>query len=245
MKPRTCRKALAPALLALLLSPPHASPFLDDARPAVPPPREPAGGRAFRAAEGPAGNETLLRRTGMRAEDPAPAATDVRFANGEGFDGRERKEGEDRGARYWVVHFEGPVRDAWRRAIEAGGARPLGYLPENALLVRASGTVPGALVSAPGVDWVRPLEARPKIALPLLGARAPEEVAEVAILLHDGENARAFADSLAAVGVGITERAGGIVVARAGPAEIEAIASREEVRWIEPYRLPRFLNHDC
>src|SRR5439155_514973 len=69
----------------------------------------------------------------------------------------------------WIVQHEGPIDVAWRDAIGALGARVVGYIPENAYLVRAEGEVAARLRSLPQLRWLGPYRAQDRLSPELVG----------------------------------------------------------------------------
>ena len=57
---------------------------------------------------------------------------------------------------YFIVQFHGPIRPEWHRALEAADYEILDYVPDFALLVRASANPSGTLQHLEAVRWVGP-----------------------------------------------------------------------------------------
>ncbi len=68
----------------------------------------------------------------------------------------------------YLVQANGPISPAFRALLTAAGARIVSYIPNNALLVRASEAVAGTLAASPLVQAVVPYEPYYKVQAPLL-----------------------------------------------------------------------------
>ncbi|MFH1680658.1 MAG: S8 family serine peptidase, partial [Candidatus Eisenbacteria bacterium] len=200
--------------------------------------------RSFRLFHPPAAAPAPIRRGAARREERGSRHGSVRLSNGEITTGVPSKGDATGTYRYWIVRFEGPIREEWKKAIERDGVRAAGYLPDDALVVRASPGDAERFLTSPGVDWIAPYEERFKIE-PSLFSRAAGEEGRVAVLFFPGEDAGRTADSLAGAGLDVIETSIDLLVLRAGPDEVRRLAVLPGVRWIEPYREPLFFNQAC
>ncbi|MBN1824880.1 MAG: S8 family serine peptidase [Candidatus Eisenbacteria bacterium] len=187
----------------------------------------------------------LIRPAGKGRFDPGRREGPVRLANGMELAETRAKE-DTLLSRYVVVRFEGPIRESWRRALERTGAEPVGYLPDDALLVRAGARSAEELRDLPGVAWIAPYRdgrlKGPDHAFP--AAKAGETIETVA-LLFPGEDPAPVREAVALRGGSVLGEAEGTVLFRAGADAIDAVASLEGVRWIEPHRVFRLFNDAC
>jgi subtilisin-like proprotein convertase family protein len=60
------------------------------------------------------------------------------------------------GGGYRIVKFDGPIRAHQRRALEAAGAKILGYAPHHAYLVQMDAAIEARARAVPGVLWTGP-----------------------------------------------------------------------------------------
>ncbi|MEK6850936.1 MAG: hypothetical protein AABY30_00195, partial [Candidatus Thermoplasmatota archaeon] len=115
----------------------------------------------------------LSRRATVVAED-----TVTLHVNGYAFDTR----GEVRvppelaapahasGSAYYLVQFLGPVKEDWRWKLESLGLRAVGYVANNAYVVRATLPEIRAAEEIPEVQWIGPYHPAFRIAPDLLAA---------------------------------------------------------------------------
>ncbi|MBM3320964.1 MAG: S8 family serine peptidase [Candidatus Eisenbacteria bacterium] len=201
--------------------------------------------RSFRLFEPDASLDATapIQRIGTRKKEQGARRGAVVFSNGERATGTAPKALASTAERHWIVRFEGPIREEWKKAIEREGRRAAGYLPDDALIVRASPEGAEKILASPGVDWVAPYEGRFKIEASLASRAAGEE--RVVALLFPGESAEWTADSLARAGFDILDRSTNAIVLRAGGEGVRRLADFAEIRWIEPFREPVFFNQDC
>ena len=59
-----------------------------------------------------------------------------------------------RGTVPWLVQFDGVIREEWKTALRAAGAKLHGYVPENAILVEATPQAMATIGALPSVSWV-------------------------------------------------------------------------------------------
>jgi hypothetical protein len=197
--------------------------------------------RSFRLADTAAAGPQPIRKGPVLRGEPATRAGALVLSNGATVEGAAKTGAR---ANRWIVRFEGPIRESWRRAVEARGARAETYLPDDALLVRASPRIAEEVRSSPGVAWVAPFEGRLKLAASLASARAGVPL-DLALLLSRGEDGAACADTLRREGFDLVQTAGEVVRVRADAGRLSELAALETVRWIEPWSDPRFFNRDC
>jgi subtilisin family serine protease len=97
-----------------------------------------------------------------------------------------------------LVQFDGPVRAEWLAAVEAAGARPLQYYPNNAYLVWARPDHLDAAAALPFVRWQGLFHPGYKVAANLEGRTG--RIANVDVLFYDDGDVRATLDAIEALG---------------------------------------------
>ncbi len=102
---------------------------------------------------------------------------------------------------YYLVQFAGPVQAAWTQQVVALGGQVLGYVPDNAHVVRMEPEQLEKISRLPSVRWIGPYWPGYKWA-PELAARFPElststNLVEVYVLAFAGESASAAGSILA------------------------------------------------
>ncbi|MBN1400580.1 MAG: S8 family serine peptidase [Anaerolineae bacterium] len=143
------------------------------------------------------------------------------------------------------MQYEGPIRPAWRAALQTWGATILDYIPDYAYKVSVPADRASELVRLPGVIWSGPFEARFRLS-PALGM--PQMLADqlhpVRVELEGSavEATTAFSDRLASLNIQVIGQEGLSLLVEATQAQIEALARDPAVRWISPLRVPRLHN---
>ncbi|MFH1276819.1 MAG: S8 family serine peptidase [Candidatus Eisenbacteria bacterium] len=185
-----------------------------------------------------------IRKIGRGRFDPRGRAGEMVLSNGVSLTAGRAESGHDSLSRYGIVRFRGPVREEWRRAIEARGAVVAGYLPDDALVVRWDRAVPTEIASSPGVSWTAPYRPEYKRSPALAGPAKRGEI-DAVVLLFPGEDSGPFARNLEESGIEVTARGREIVRARLGDDDLETLLRDERVRWIEPRTEARLFNDQC
>ena len=75
----------------------------------------------------------------------------------------------------YLVQFEGPVREAWKQAVEQTGARLYGYIPEHAFIARIDATTLEQVRALAFVRWVGPYQSVFKVAPGLARAQSARQ----------------------------------------------------------------------
>ncbi|MDX2030097.1 MAG: S8 family serine peptidase [Blastocatellia bacterium] len=102
----------------------------------------------------------------------------------------------------YIVQFAGPVQDAWLRELRRSGAEIIGYVPNNAYIVR-TGRRPAAMISRmrtqqPYVQWVGDYQPAYKLSPSLREARTQSALQTVRVTLQvlDGAAGTQIIDEL-------------------------------------------------
>lgn len=152
---------------------------------------------------------------------------------------------ETRGASdsdYHLVQFHGPIRPAWRAALEQTGAEIIEYVPDFAYVVRVASSRSMALSDLDGVRWVGPFAPAFRLAGELVDtalAGRSDDPLELTLRGFAGEPETGLLSQVTAAGaivVDYTADAGGGVVARvqAPASALLDLASIRALAWIEP-----------
>ncbi|MBX3001658.1 MAG: S8 family serine peptidase [Caldilineaceae bacterium] len=140
---------------------------------------------------------------------------------------------------YYLVQFSGPVDAVWVEQIGKLGGDVLGYVPDNAHVVRMRPAVVDRVASLPSVRWVGPYLDEYKIAPTLdnvISARSNQRV-DAYIVSFPGEDAAALATAIEATGASITQMAettlGPLFQIEAAAGALDQIKALDGVSWIE------------
>jgi serine protease AprX len=135
--------------------------------------------------------------------------------------------------RYFVVQFGRAIREADHAALKSAGIEAVRYLPDDALLVRATAEQAGvAKAAVSGVTAVVPYEASWKVALETIGADEPLLVT----LARSDEASRVEPAIRHIPGVTLVGRSDTDLVVSARPESVSALSAIEGIEWID--RLP-------
>ncbi|MGQ0723368.1 MAG: S8 family serine peptidase [Candidatus Eiseniibacteriota bacterium] len=153
----------------------------------------------------------------------------------------------------WIAVISGPADLAVRRALDATGARIVGYVPSNAYLVRATQEAAEALRGESFVRRVDLYRSEWKVS-PDVGGRTFRDPARVAlgtqrlldVHVFAGEDARAAAERALEAGARVLAvhgpEAGNRLLVVAGDELLPALSRISEVEWIEETGEPTLRN---
>ena len=141
---------------------------------------------------------------------------------------------------YYIVQFDGVILPEWTTALESVGAEIMGYVPNNAFLVRISSVESSKLSEVEHVQWVGIYQPAYRIAPGLL--QIPDERLTLTIMTFPNADLEQFVSQLEEWGGAIlasfeTDLAGTVRV-EIDPAYITQIANYNGVMWIEPWIKP-------
>jgi|GEM_PF-952007 hypothetical protein len=155
-----------------------------------------------------------------------------------------------RGAAPWLVQFDDVVRDEWRAALEAAGAKIKGYMPENGFLIQATPKQIAAISALDHVAYVgeflpeykRAAKVRAKLARVNRGEEA-DAATPYRVLLFAAEDRDAVAARIEALtGAPATAAEGEMIRTDLTAAQVAEVTAWGEVNWIEPYSPPKKWN---
>jgi hypothetical protein len=146
----------------------------------------------------------------------------------------------------FLVQLEGNLRPAWRAQLNAAGADPLRYVPDDAFVVRLRSTELARLRALPFVRWIGPFRPEYKLGPGLWEAarraNADARSVEVRALLAPRTSASETTQLLRRV-PGLarrsTTRFGTVVSGRIDAPQLSALSESDAVLWIEPAPRPR------
>ena len=168
-------------------------------------------------------------------------------------------EGQGEEALYFIVQFEGSIREEWKGELSDRGGRILGYLPKHAYLVKGSREAARSIGEMKTVRWIGrwipefKLSSEWQESAPKSGGNPTQEEVYVA-LLFPGEPLDEALPEVRGCGVDIlravdmSEVTGGSemfpdrFVFHADPDGVYSVAALNAVAWIEPLLLPEKRN---
>jgi subtilisin family serine protease len=153
----------------------------------------------------------------------------------------------DREPGYYIVQRSRRVDKGWRQEVAALGHQVVGYLPEDALLVKAGPRELGRISRLEGVRWFGRYLPEYKVS-PSLGSLAelrhagigtPEESLGLLVSVFPGCDVREIGSEIEAVGCQVQSLFSGrmrsFLRVRAAKSKIPSIARMEDVEWIERF----------
>ncbi len=150
---------------------------------------------------------------------------------------------------YFIVQFHGPIRPEWRRALAAAGHEVLDYVPDFALLVRATGPGARELEQLDVVRWVGSFAPAYRLSNELAetALRADDEELEVRVRAFPGEPLSALLEALGEISARLNhssaDSGGGAILRLTLPAtRLIDLAHVRAVAWIEPVHELAFAN---
>lgn len=140
----------------------------------------------------------------------------------------------------YLLQFDGPILAEWQQALDATGAKRLGYVPEFAYLVRMSLAQKEAAAALPHVRWIGLYQPGYKIAPAL--AKESTGRCKLTVLTFPGVDMDAVKTKAAHLG-GVVEQSGqndlsGTLRIEIDWKQVVPLARLPEVMWIEPYTAP-------
>lgn len=160
----------------------------------------------------------------------------------------EKAPGSDQKARHYIVQRRTAVTKEWRQKLKAHSENVVGYLPDNALILKAAPGQMARIAQMKEVGWVGLCLPEYKIS-PSLGTLTelrhaavllPEESARFLVSLFPGGNLGEVRSLIAQLGCDIESSVSGkrrgYIKVGAPRWQIPAIAEIEDVEWIEEYR---------
>jgi len=154
----------------------------------------------------------------LRAEPPAPGET-----------------------AYYLVQLDGPPTEARRRSAESAGAELIAYVPDNTYIARIDGADVSDVASERSVSWLGPYHPAYKMS-PLIGThefkdprRATDSFLTLIVRVFDdisGTSKRITTEGASVVET-VDDGFQKLIVVRAAPSIVPALARIREVWWIE------------
>jgi hypothetical protein len=151
-----------------------------------------------------------------------------------------------RGTVPWLVQFDGVIREEWKTALRAAGAKLHGYVPENAILVEATPQAMATIGALPSVSWVGEYLPAYKRAKPVraLLAKGIEETRDYnVVLFQPGDLAEIEKEIAKLPGASVNHRETmgdrAVIRAQLPASAVEVVTGWSEVVWVEPYLKPQ------
>ncbi len=161
---------------------------------------------------------------------------------------------------YWIVQFIGPVKPEWGDKIRDLGGKLHNYIPENAFLVEMSLEAKEKVEKLSFVNWVGLYEPAYKVSPLLMGRKkkaAPNELGTLSlsteafkpapegnmnVMVHDPADMEKISQEIEKIGGKVVVAGKDVIRASLDPLEVGKLAKMVEVKWVEPYALPKLFN---
>ncbi|MCB0036184.1 MAG: hypothetical protein KDE51_19270, partial [Anaerolineales bacterium] len=134
---------------------------------------------------------------------------------------------------YYIVQFDGPVRQEWKDAVAAAGGELLGYIPDYAFKVRMNPAEASSVENLSSVAWVGVYQPAFKLSADL----KLDGINLYTVRAERGVNFGLTRAAVAQTGAEMLGYEGDIMVIGADAEQISAIAQVTDVAWIENFKL--------
>jgi hypothetical protein len=141
---------------------------------------------------------------------------------------------------YYIVQFDGPILSDWQNALDATGAKRIGYVPNYAYLVEVTADQKRKVATLPHLRWLGPYQPGYKISPDL--SRQVENRSKLTVLTFPETDTRAIETNIIEWG-GIIEdmsknQYSGTIFVDFDMKYIVQLARLPGVMWIEPWSRP-------
>ncbi|MEV6521070.1 proprotein convertase P-domain-containing protein [Longispora sp. NPDC051575] len=145
--------------------------------------------------------------------------------------------GEQRAGTY-LVQFDGPVREEWKRAVTAAGGDLLEYLPDFAFKLRATPAVARAIGELGGVSYIGRFDPSWKVAPSAKDKLAAGRPAVYRLSVEPRANGVAIRDAAVRAGAVVVRESGATVLVAGTPDQVRGLVNLDETGWIEKFQVP-------
>ncbi len=195
--------------------------------------------------EGATDDGSILIRLGREHFDPLKKSPQ----GAKGLDDAREAEADQGGPHYYIVQFDGPVKETWKEALKGQGAAIFDYIPDFAFIVRIDSSRVKTIRTLPHVRWVGDYQPSYKLSQRALDKQleagagtdqgSGEEYALLKVIIFPGEDVdRIKAEILSMNGTIIREsiQSGwdSSLIIRLPAEEIDELGTIEGVKWIAP-----------
>jgi hypothetical protein len=147
---------------------------------------------------------------------------------------------------YYLVQFNGAIRDEYQAALREAGGVVAGFIPNHALVVKMDGRTAGAVAARPEVKWIGLYQPDYKVAPQLAAPAETSAPLEVTIMTFDPAAVDEVALAVESLGGQPLDWKSaahwGILRAEIAPSLAAELARLVEVSWVEPYVAPTLDN---
>ncbi len=139
---------------------------------------------------------------------------------------------------YYVVQFDGPVRQAWKDAVGAAGGELLDYLPDYAFKVRMNRAQAAAVEAVDNVAWVGVFQPGYKL------NPALDDSGLYRVYVERGASAGLATAAISDSGARVLDRSGRSLLVAADAAQVIAVANVLDVAWVDNFRFKQRHNEE-
>jgi hypothetical protein len=154
---------------------------------------------------------------------------------------RSIKKYSGRQERYYIVQFDGPLKDSQKYELEDLGAQVFDYLPDFSFIVNMDDTVHAMVQSMDSVRWIGTYQPAYKIKPTITEALSTGRRllgAEYIVTLFKGENLQAVVQQIEQLGGEVLDLSShgsrGKIKIRSNAQQLEFVTAIGGVKWIEP-----------
>ena len=161
---------------------------------------------------------------------------------------------------FWIVQFVGPAKPEWSEKIKEKGGKLQSYIPDNAFLVEMTLEVKEKVQELPFVHWIGLYEPIYKVSPLLMGRKekaAPRELStlslstdafrpapegNITVVVHDPSDLEQVSKEIKELGGTIVATGKDVIRTSLDLSQVEKLAKKVEVKWVEPYAEPELFN---
>lgn len=149
----------------------------------------------------------------------------------------------------YLLQFTGPVREAWKDAVEHAGVKLYGYIPDYAFISRMDFATRDEIVKFPFVRWIGPYQSAYRLAASLQEAGLDSDIGPISldvVILPDADPDSMTAQIKAlggAVEFQVKTKLSGYLKVELPNSRLNALAAIDGVLWIEPSFQQELLNN--
>lgn len=134
---------------------------------------------------------------------------------------------------YYIIQFKGRIIEEWKQLLEDKNAKIIGYVPNNAYLVKMKSSLIPQIESTDEVQWIGKYTPEYKISPELKDLDGNRE--DIVVVIFDEEYSTKITRYIESLGGEIIENSGNIIHIKISNSNVTDIANIKEVKWIEKH----------
>ena len=136
----------------------------------------------------------------------------------------------------YLVQFDGPIREQWKDALAATGARVVEYIPDNAYRVRMTAGQAAKVSDISGVHYVGLFRADWKLSADAKEKAGAGKAGVYRVRAENGADVAAVRRTASATGAVVSRSSDGTLLIAASPEQVGQIAAIEDVAFVDKFQ---------